>query len=166
MTPRRTNLNRLLVTLVLAAAGSAFAAPPPGAAGGHGGHGGHGMMMPEGAGLGRMLGQVNATPEQRAQIEQIMKDARADLDAQREAGRSLRQQAMQVFTQPTVDAAAAEALRQQMLAQHDKASQRSMQAMLEVSRVLTAEQRQQLAEQMKKRAETMRPHRGERQPRG
>lgn len=153
-------LNRLLAVVTLAAAGSAFAAPPAG------GHAGGGMMMFGGPGMGRMLDQVNATADQRAQIEQIMKATRTELQAQHEAGRALREQALQVFTQPTVDAAAAESLRQQMLAQHDKASQRTMQAMLEVSRVLTAEQRQQLAEQMKKRAETMKQHRHERQPRG
>lgn len=152
-------LNRLLAVVTLAAAGSAFAAPP---AGGHG----SAMMMFGGPGMGRMLDQIDATADQRAQIEQIVKAARAELKAQHEAGRSLREQAMQVFTQPTVDAAAAEALRQQMLAQHDKASQRTMQAMLDISRVLTAEQRQQLAEQMKKRADAMKQHRHERQPRG
>lgn len=159
-------LNRLLALVTLAAAGSAFAAPPPGGHAGHGGPGAPGMMMLGGPGLGRMLDQVNATADQRAQIEQIMKAARTDLQAQHEAGRGLREQALQIFTQPTVDATAAEALRQQMLAQHDRASQRSMQAMLEVSRVLTAEQRQQLAEQMKKRADAMKSQRPDRAPRG
>lgn len=148
-------LNRLLAVVTLAAAGSAFAAPPAGA-----------PMMFGGPGMGRMLEQVNATADQRAQIEQILKATRTDMQAQHEAGRALREQAMQLFTQPTVDAAAAESLRQQMLAQHDKASQRTMQAMLEISSVLTPEQRQQLAAQMKKRAETMKQHRHERQPRG
>lgn len=153
-------LNRLLAVVTLAAAGTAFAAPPAG------GHAGHGMMMFGGHGMGRMLDQVQATAEQRSQIEQIMKATRTDLQAQHESSRALREQAMQLFTQPTVDANAAEALRQQMLAQHDRASQRTMQAMLEVSRVLTPEQRQQLAEQMKQRAETMRKHRSERQSKG
>lgn len=146
MDPR--TLNRLLAAVTLAAAGSAFAAPPAG---------GPGLMMMGGPGLARMLDEVKATADQRAQIEQILKAARSDLKDQHEAARSLREQSLQLFTQPTVDAAAAESLRQQMLAQHDKASQRSLQAMLEVSRVLTAEQRQQLAEQMKKRAEGMHP---------
>jgi protein CpxP len=153
-------LNRLLAVVTLAAAGTAFAAPPM--AGGAG----PGPMMFGGHGMGRMLDQVNATAEQRSQIEQIMQAARTDLQAQHDSARALREQAMQLFTQPTVDANAAEALRQQMLTQHDRASQRTMQAMLEVSRVLTPEQRQQLAEQMKKRAAAMQQHRHERQPKG
>lgn len=153
-------LNRLLAAVTLAAAGTAFAAPPMA------GHAGPGMTMFGGHGMARMLDQVNATAEQRSQIEQIAKAARADLQAQHESGRALREQAMQLFAQPTVDANAAEALRQQMLAQHDRASQRTMQAMLEVSRVLTPEQRQQLAERMKQRAEAMHKHRSERQSKG
>lgn len=153
-------LNRLLAVVTLAAAGTAFAGPPGD------GRAGHGMMMFGGHGMTRMLDQVNATAEQRSQIEQITKAARADLMAQHDAGRALRDQAVQLFTQPTVDANAAEALRQQMLAQHDRASQRTMQAMLEISRVLTPEQRQQLAEQMKQRADTMRKHRSERSSKG
>lgn len=156
MNPR--TLNRLLAVVTLAAAGSAFAAPH---------HGGPGMTMGGGPGMGRMLDQVNATAEQRSQIEQIMKAARADLQAGHDGGRALREQMMQLFAQPTVDANAVEALRQLMLAAHDRASQRRMQAMLEVSRVLTVEQRQQFAEQMKQRAGTMQPsHRHERRSKG
>lgn len=140
-----STLRRLTAVLTLAAAGAASAAP----------HAAHGMMPFGGPGMGRMLDQVNATPEQRTQIEQIAKAAREDLRAQHEAGRSLREQALQLFTQPTVDANAAEVLRRQMLEQHDRASQRSMQAMLEFSRVLTPEQRVQLAEKMKQRADAM-----------
>ena len=85
-----------------------------------------------------------------------------DLAAQREAGRALRLQAMNVFTQPNVDANAAEALRQQMLARHDQASKRMMQAMIEASRVLTPDQRRQLAEGLAKRQEMMQRHQRER----
>jgi Spy/CpxP family protein refolding chaperone len=67
-----------------------------------------------------------------------------------------------LFTQPTVDANAAESLRQQMLARHDAASKRMMQAMLDVSRVLTPEQRQQLAQHMKQRRDMMERHMKER----
>jgi Spy/CpxP family protein refolding chaperone len=70
---------------------------------------------------------------------------------------------MQLFTQPIVDANAAEALRQQMLVQHDQASKRMMLAMLDVSRVLTPEQRQKLGEQMAQRHAMMERHRAERQ---
>ena len=97
----------------------------------------------------RLLDAVNATADQRTQIKQIMDSARADMKAQREAGRALHDQMRQLFTQPTVDARAAETLRQQQLAQHDAASKRMAQAMVEASRVLTPEQRAKtLAERM------------------
>ena len=69
---------------------------------------------------------------------------------------------MELFRQPTVDANAAEALRQQMLQQHDQASRRMLQAMLDVSRVLTPEQRAQLAQRMQQRREMMQRHEQER----
>ena len=49
-----------------------------------------------------------------------------------------------------------------MMAQHDQASKRMLQAMLDISRVLTPEQRQQLAAKMKQRHEMMERHMKER----
>jgi protein CpxP len=130
---------RLLSTgLFVALAGTAMltaeAAPMDG-----GGHR-HGMMggmmggpMMGGMHGGRMLDAVGATAEQKAQIKQIMDAAHTELKAQRDAGRGLHDQMRQLFTQPTVDARAVETLRQQMLAQHDQASKRMMQAMLEAA---------------------------------
>ena len=160
----------MLATLVLAVAGgvaqTAAAAPPEGPPPGlgprpHGAHPGMhpgmrpGMQRemhlgPEMAGgarfMGRMLDLAKATPEQRSQIHQIMQSARQDLRSQREAGRHLRDQQHALLTQPNVDAAAVEALRQQMLAQHDQASKRMTQALVEASRVLTPEQRKLIGE--------------------
>ena len=113
--------------------------------------------------LKRMLERVNATPEQRAQIDQIMKSAANDMRAQRESGRELREQAMTLFSQPTVDAGAVEALRQKQLAMHDAASKRMMNAMIEISRVLTPDQRKQMAEYMAQRREMMQRQWRERQ---
>ena len=160
MTASKTSLRMMLAGLVVALAGAtavtAFARGP----GHHGEMGGAPFMgrMSE-----RMLDSVNATPEQRAQIKQITEAAAADLKTQRESRRALHERAMDLFKQPTVDANAAEALRQQMLQQHDQASRRMMQAMLEVSRVLTPEQRAQLADRMAQRREMMKRHWQERQ---
>ena len=126
-----------------------------------GGTGGMGLMHPQR--IERVLDSVNATPEQRAQIKQIVLAAYSDLKAQREAGRSLREQSLALFAQPTVDARAAETLRQQMLARHDQASKRALQAMLDVSRVLTPEQRKTLADRMAQRKAMMERHRAERE---
>ncbi len=128
----------------------------------HGGFGGPdgGMMMggPERGGrmLDRMLERLNASEAQRTQIRQIFDAAAADLRAQRDARRALHERMRELFTAPTVDANAVEALRQQMLAQHDQASRRMSQAMVEASRVLTPEQRAQLAERMKQREQRLR----------
>lgn len=177
--------NRLILATLLVAGAAALSALPAAAQpmGGPGmmqhgpgmKHGGPGMM---GGGPGmmghrgdgpmmhlseRMLDRVKATPEQRTQIRQIMDAARKDLQAQREAGRGLRDEAMQLFAQPNVDARAVEALRQKRLAQHDQASKRMTQAMLDASRVLSADQRKQLAETMNQRRDMMERHRKERQ---
>lgn len=116
------------------------------------------MMMAD-----RMLEDVGATAEQRAQIRKIMDAARGDLDSQRTADAPLRAQALAVFTAPQVDATAAEALRRDMLAQHDKASQRMLQAALDASQVLTPEQRQALGQRMAERQQMFERHRRERE---
>lgn len=160
----------MLAGLVLAVAGTVagvsqaqpMGGPMMGAMGGH--MGGHmaGPMFGSGRMLERLLDGVNATPEQRSRIQEIMRNAMADQQQQRQARRALRDQAMTLFTQPTVDARAAEALRQQMLQQHDQASRRWMQAMLDASAVLTPEQRATLAERMKQRRDMMERHQRER----
>jgi Spy/CpxP family protein refolding chaperone len=73
---------------------------------------------------------------------------------------------MQAFTAPTVDAAAVEQVRQQMLQQHDQMSRRMTQAMLDVARVLTPEQRAKIGERMRDRQARMeeRMQREQREP--
>src|SRR5262245_38355910 len=144
----------LFATLLLALTGAvvslahAQAATPasPGPAFGHHEFGGGRMLE-------RMLDSVNASADQRSRIHDIMKSAMTDVRAQREASRGLREQALNLFAQPTVDARAVESLRQQMLQQHDQSSRRWMQAMLDASAVLNPDQRAQLADRMKQRSE-------------
>jgi Spy/CpxP family protein refolding chaperone len=165
MKPNVPSIKLFAAGMVLAVAGtatvSALAQPMgPGMHAGHGpGMGGRGDMMqlPE-----RMLDQVNATPEQRTQIKQIMQAAAVDMKSQHASRQALHEQTMKLFTQPNVDANAVEALRQQMLAQHDQSSKRMMQAMLDASRVLTPEQRTKLADGMKQRRDMMQRHDSER----
>jgi protein CpxP len=169
ISPLSTRAMRLAAGgLVLALAGgfAAIAAAQP-----HGGHhGGHhamamggGPMMMKGRMLERMLDGVNASDAQRAQIRQIVEAARAQAQGQREQHRALREQALRVFTQPNIDANAAEGLRQQMLALHDQASKRHLQTMLDIGRVLTPEQRAQIAQRISERREMMQRHQRERQ---
>ncbi len=150
----------LLATLIVASAATlgqtAWAQP--------GGHGGPGMgMMGHPRMLERVLDSVNANAEQRTQIKQIVQAATPELQAQRDAGRKLHQQQAALFAQPTVDARAAETLRQQMLAQHDQSSKLMTQLMLDLSRVLSPEQRKALADKMAQRRSMTERHRGERE---
>ena len=146
----------LISVLVVAAAAVAVSAEAQERLPGMGGGAGHGMMLggpPEQLGrrIDHMLDGLNATDAQRAQIKQIVMAAAADLRAQREASKGLRERGMQIFAAPNVDAGAAESVRAQMQAQHDQASRRTLQAMLEVSKVLTPEQRAKLGERLKQR---------------
>jgi len=163
--PSMHGARMLAAALLLALAGAfvsvaahAQAAMPPGPQGHGYGHGEFGG----GRGLERMLDSVNASADQRSRIQEIMKSARADLRAQHEASRGLREQMATLFAQPTVDARAVESLRQQMLQQHDQSSRRWTQAMLDASAVLSADQRAQLAERMKQRRDMMQRHQRER----
>ena len=145
------------VAVSSATALSAWAQPMPG--GMMGGHEGPQGMMGSPEHMGRMLDHMldglNATDAQRSQIKQIAAAAATDMKAQHDAGRALREKAMQIFSAPNVDAAAAESVRQQMLAQHDQSSRRMLQAMLDASKVLTPEQRAKLGERMKQREAQM-----------
>lgn len=152
-TPRglRLVLLSMLVATSATVALSAWAGP------GHGGRhgGGDAMMFGGGRGVDRMLDGLNATDAQRSQIKQIMGAARDELKPAREQQRALREKSMQLFTAPTVDAAAAESVRQQMQQLRDTSSRRMLQAMLDASRVLTPEQRAKLGERMKQRSDAM-----------
>lgn len=163
-------LRRLAVpaALVLAAGTAVGVAASPR---GHHGSGGHamacdgagmmgmagpmGMAGMAGRGSERMLERLGASAEQRAQIDRIVEDSRQDMRSRAETRRGLHDQMAALFAQPAVDAAAVEALRQQMQAEHDQASQRRMQTMLAISEVLTPEQRAQMAQWRQQRGEAM-----------
>jgi periplasmic protein CpxP/Spy len=141
---------------LVALAASANEPPPP-----HGMPGRGPMMLPglpfAGPMADRLFDEIGATSQQREQLRQITDAAAADLKAQRESGRDEREQMMQVFTQPVVDAKAAEVLRKQMVARHDAASKRITQAMLDSAQVLTADQRVKMADLLKQQAGRMPP---------
>lgn len=171
--PRR--LRRAALPLALLLAGVSFAsaqAAPERQAGApaemrmahaapHGGRHGvrDGERHGDARGMDRLLERIGASDEQRTRIEQITAAGRADREARQASTRALREQMAALMAQPVVDPAAAEALRQQMVAQHDQASQRRLQTMLQVSEVLTPEQRARIAEFRQARAERMGAHR-------
>lgn len=152
----------LLAGLALATLAAVPVQAMPGGWGGHGGgmHSAAGGMF--GGMLNRWLDRVNATPQQRTQIEQILKTNVEAMRAQRDSRGELRDEAIKLFAQPTVDANALEALRDKQMAQHIEASKRMTAAMLEISRVLTPEQRKQMADYMLQRRDMMQRHQRER----
>lgn len=138
----------------LASAHARADAPPQagamhGPGGGSPGMPGMGGMPLGGPMLDRMLDDVQATASQREQLRKIADAARADLQPTGDAARADHARLAELFSQPAVDPAAVEALRQQMLARHDLVTKRLNVAMLDAAKVLTVEQRQQLAERMK-----------------
>jgi periplasmic protein CpxP/Spy len=175
---RRTQwvLIGMLMTLLAAIGMSAWAQTAPPASGmegasgvPHGMHGGGmrggmdmrpGMMFrgsPEriGRAVDFMLDGLHATDAQRGQIKQIAVQAAADLKAQAGNGKALRQHSLELFTAPTIDAAAVEQTRQQMLQQHDQMSRRVTQALLDVAKVLTPEQRATIGARIRDRQARM-----------
>ncbi len=138
----------LSLSLTLAFSAPAFAQPH---------HESGGMW--QGHHLKRMLNEVKATPEQRQKIGQISQGLVPDMKAQRDAHRALMANSVQLLAAPTIDEAAIEQNRQQMLAQHAQMSQRMSAAFIEIAKVLTPEQRTQLAahiqSQMQHRQERM-----------
>jgi periplasmic protein CpxP/Spy len=164
--PTLLTLSVLVVAVSSSLALSAWAMPGHGHGGHYGGHlsGHHGGHHGGDAALhGRMLDRINATPEQRAQITRITEAGRADMTAQRDAAKALRTQMQQAMSATVVDANAVEALRQQGMALHDQASRRRTQMMVDISRVLTPQQRQQIAERMARHGDMRQRHRQERE---
>ena len=163
---RRLFAGTALLALVASLAQPALAMPGMGEQmGGMGGMGGMGAGpgMMAGRHGERVLDSVGASAEQKTQLRQIMDAARTDIKPLREAARGLHRQLQGLFTQTTVDARAVEALRQQVLANHEQVSKRMTQAMLDASRVLSPEQRKQLAERLEQGRGMMQRHRAERE---
>lgn len=105
-----------------------------------------------GPALDRLLDDLKATDEQRSKLQLITQAAQADLKAPTEAARADHAKLAELFSQPTVDATAVEALRQQMLARQDTISKRMNSVLLDTAQVLTLEQRQHMVERIKQHA--------------
>lgn len=144
-------LQATLMASMLAGASLAVQAQPMMGRGGAG----PGAMFGGGHRMEHMLESVDATDAQRAQIKQIVQAAMQDLKSQRAERRKLHEQGLALFAAPVVDANAVEALRQQMSAQHEQSSKRMSQVLIDVSRVLTPEQRAKLVARMQKRQARM-----------
>jgi len=141
-----------IITAVVLAAGSALAL-----AHGMGGGRHHGAMD-----MGEMtehlqvhvqhvLDEVDATPEQKAQIKDIVAAATKDLEALHEQHGGVHKQLHEIFTAPTIDRAKLESVRAEHMAALDQASKRCATALADAAEVLTPEQRKTLGEKMAQR---------------
>jgi periplasmic protein CpxP/Spy len=148
---RRVLLGSIITAVVVLAAGSALALA-------------HGMggMHRGGMGAGEMaehlqvhvqhvLDEADATPEQKAQVKDIVAAATHDLEALHAQHGNIHQQMHEIFTAPTIDRARLEAVRAEHLQGIDAASKRCATAMADAAEVLTPAQRKTLGEKMAKR---------------
>jgi len=103
-----------------------------------------GVTVPRGPLLDRLLDEAQASPTQRDPAHQIFDAADADRREQHRAERTDRAQ----IAQPTLDAAAVEAVRGRIEQRHDLESRRAAQALIDVGLVLTLQQRQAIASQL------------------
>lgn len=101
--------------------------------------------------LERMLKSVAATPEQTENVKTIFASARDDLLPMATAMKGTREDAAKLLSAPTIDRAAAEALRRERVAMLDKTSQRMTAALLDIAEALSPEQRAELTKQMRER---------------
>jgi periplasmic protein CpxP/Spy len=105
-----------------------------------------GMMM--GPLFGPLPREIKVTDAQREQLHKIAEAAREDMRKLHEANKGEHEQMMKLFTAANVDVKAVEALRSKLDAERDAESKRMTQAMIDASKVLTAEQRVALGKMM------------------
>jgi protein CpxP len=107
------------------------------------GFGGHGM--------GQVLDQIDATPEQEDRLWAIIDGARSELRPAFREFRDTREAIAGILAAPTIDRAALEKLRSERVASIDQASRKMTTALAEAAEVLTPEQRAKLVEHLKER---------------
>jgi periplasmic protein CpxP/Spy len=101
----------------------------------------------------RALRAAEATPEQRQQVEAIVEKAFADHARFRQQHQSLKAEAVEILTADTIDRTRLEELRSRHLQIAQQGSRHFTAVLAEVADVLTPEQRQKLAEHLKRMGE-------------
>jgi len=94
----------------------------------------------------RAFTRIDATDDQRDEISGLIDEALPEMMQYRSQGKDLRQQFRSAMQEDELDARRLEALRQSGISLIDQASRRGLDMMVEVSSVLTPEQRAQLRE--------------------
>jgi Spy/CpxP family protein refolding chaperone len=111
-----------------------------------GGHGFGGRMFPGAIerGVGRILGLVDASTEQRQKVRTILESAANDLYPIRQKRMENRRQIAEALAAATIDRAKIETLRTEQVKLADAASKRLTDAMADAAEVLTPAQRAEL----------------------
>ena len=156
---RRVVIGGIAAVVGVAAIGLAAAASgdfgPRFGMGGFGGHMMHarwGMGFGE-RGMGYMLDQIDATPEQEDRLWAIIDSTRSELRPAFREFRETREQIAGILGAPTIDRAAIEKLRSDRIATIDATSRKVTDALVQAAEVLTPEQRAKLLEHFKEREE-------------
>ncbi len=116
---------------------------------GMGRHMGQGMGMGPGMGgqrIERLLSELDATTEQREQVKDIIGKAFEEMHAIHQAKQADRERFIAALSQPEVDRAELERLRQGHLQTAEHVSKRMVQAFADAAAVLSPEQRAKLSE--------------------
>ena len=148
---RRYLFGGIAAALVLAASAVVYAHAGRGMHGMHGGMDFDELTAHFEVHVEHVLKQVDATPEQQAQIKAIVESAAKDIGDLREMHGPAHRELHEIFMAPTIDRARLENLRASHVQALDAASKRCATALADASEVLTPEQRAQLGEKMAKR---------------
>ena len=95
-----------------------------------------------------ILSRIQASADQRARAKSVVENAIRDLYPTKEQHRQNRETLMQALLQPSVDRAALERARQSELQLAETVSTRLVDALAEISEILTPDQRAEVAEQI------------------
>ena len=104
-----------------------------------------------------VLSEVDATPEQEAQVTSILQGAARDVYALKEQHVSAHKQLHEILSAETIDRARLETVRADQIRLADEASQRFVSGLADAAEVLTPEQRAALVARMERHHDWQEP---------
>ena len=105
-----------------------------------------------------MLSDVNATPEQEAQVTSILQSAARDVHALKDQHASAHKELHEILAAETIDRARLETVRADQLRLADEASKRIVEGIADAAEVLTPEQRAALVARMERHHDDWQVH--------